>query len=72
MSLPPTVEFRDAQLSADGQQLSPGKHLQVAFEKASESEGVAQTPSERRADLILSWKPTGDSGTEERVKRPPA
>lgn len=53
MSLPPTVAFNDSQLSVDGQQLSPGKHLQVVFEKARESVGVAQTPRENREDLML-------------------
>lgn len=55
MSLPPTVAFKESQLSVDGQQLSPGKHLHVAlaFEKARESVGVAQTPRDKREDLIL-------------------
>lgn len=53
MSLPPTVAFKVPQLSVDGQQLSPGKHLHEAFEKAKESVGVAQTPRESREDLIL-------------------
>lgn len=72
MSLPPTVAFRDSQLSVDGQQLSPGKHLQVAFEKARESEGVAQTPRDSTEALMLCWKPTGDCGAEEGGERPPA
>lgn len=65
ISLPPTVAFRDSQLSADGQQLSPGKHLQEAFEKARESEGVAQTPRDNVEALMLCWRPTGDCGAEQ-------
>lgn len=73
MSLPPTVAFRAPQLAVDGQQLSPGKHLhlQVAFGKASESVGAAQTPRDRREYRML----TADGRhcrAEDGERRPPA
>lgn len=74
MSLPPTVALREPQLSADGQQLSPGKHLhlQVAFGNARESVGVAQTPRDRREYRMLLTADGRHCRAEEGERRPPA